>query len=111
MDELTAVIMECMVSDLKTSKKYQINKSRLIRLAQNYCTYKMPKMNQIIYDRYKGAYSLRFFNQQNELVKITLDRFWGNRNLQRVEQKAMLIEQITSIRPRQEQRRMKVMDL
>ena len=29
MDELTAVIMECMVSDLKTSKKYQINKSRL----------------------------------------------------------------------------------
>ena len=47
MDELTAVIMECMVSDLKTSKKYQINKSRLIRLAQNYCTYKMPKMNQI----------------------------------------------------------------
>lgn len=34
-----------------------------------------------------------------------------NRNLQRVEQKAMLIEQITSIRPRQEQRRMKVMDL
>ena len=81
MDELTAVIMECMVSDLKTSKKYQINKSRLIRLAQNYCTYKMPKMNQIIYDRYKGAYSLRFFNQQNELVKITLDRFWGKYHL------------------------------
>ena len=81
MDELTAVIMECMVSDLKTSKKYQINKSRLIRLAQNYCTYKMPKMNQIIYDRYKGAYSLRFFNQQNELVKITLDRLWGKYHL------------------------------
>lgn len=41
----------------------------------------MPKMNQIIYDRYKGAYSLRFFNQQNELVKITLDRFWGKYHL------------------------------
>lgn len=96
MDELTAVIMEGMVSDLKTSKKYQINKSRLIRLAQNYCTYKMPKMNQIIYDQYKGTYWLRFFNQQNVLVKITFDHFGGKYYL-RVECKADDIDKVENL--------------
>lgn len=77
MNELESAIIENLSTELQSVRTYQINKSRMITLTQAYCTYKMPKKDQITFKRYKSTCWLSFFNQENQLVDITLDKMYG----------------------------------
>lgn len=77
MDTLSKAIMESLVKDKQSEKKYHIGKKNFIKISKEYCEYEMPKMNHIEFSQYQGTYWLNFINERSHPVEITLDKVWG----------------------------------